>query len=719
MKNMLCKKSISYAVLFLIIAVGFFPSLTPLSTATIPKNITIKNPLKILPSDDTEYWALLVAVGVYAENPEQNRPDMLLEVDDLYSLLLESDWWSEDHIKVIKGEDATVLNIIAGLRWLDRMEDNNDISVVFFSTHGFPLGVDIPPKDEADETDEALVSYWGFAFENLFIWDDELNVLLNRLESKGVCLIIDSCYAGGFNDPPNWNITTIPPLQSIRRETTAADWIRGFGEEVRGQNRVVIMASCEDEVSFSGGFAPYLIDGLRGYGDTNSDTIISAEEAFYYAQPRSPRQNPTIYDGYAGDLPIMNLATPAQIVQKEQLTQRNQETENDIIEHVDKSAETSTLCGYIQSANTSSPIENAVVEVRGRINGYEWYENQTTTDATGFFLMNTPAIRLRVTANADGYLEQSIGSIQMYENETRWVNLSLYERPPETASICGYITDENTTNPLEMANVSLFWQVSEQQYYQNNTTSDVAGFYQMNVAAGNISLQMEKEGYFSEDIEDISIGDLQTIWVNISLCPRPTENAVICGYITDKETGEPLNGTRIEFEWVDIDLDHDYRKETQTNASGYFSILIAPGEVYIDIREQDYDFYDPYRHDGIENSNVWLNYSLSHSHVEVEIAKPLKALYRNNERIIPLSKTRIIGAIDIEAYIPWDWHEPGSGSVERVEFYIDGEWQATITTQPYTWSWTQATFGKHLIKIIAYDFNGDSTSKEIEVWKYF
>jgi len=156
---------------------------------------------------DTEYWALLVAVGVYADDPQQNRPLMLEEVDDLYDVLLDSPWWSEDHIKVIKGEDATVSNIIKGFRWLDRMEDSDDISVVFITTHGSPLDFDIPPFDEDDGTDEILVSYWGFAYPGLFIYDDEINFLLNRLESQGVCLIVDSCFAGGFNDPPDWNIT--------------------------------------------------------------------------------------------------------------------------------------------------------------------------------------------------------------------------------------------------------------------------------------------------------------------------------------------------------------------------------------------------------------------------------------------------------------------------------------------------------------------------------
>ena len=35
----------------------------------------------------------------------------------------------------------------------------------------------------------------------------------------------------------------------------------------------------------------------------------------------------------------------------------------------------------------------------------------------------------------------------MQENETQWANLSLYERPPETAIVCGFITDKETTDP--------------------------------------------------------------------------------------------------------------------------------------------------------------------------------------------------------------------------------------------------------------------------------
>jgi hypothetical protein len=716
MKEKISQRKKSYAIIFLLLGSSLLPLVSNLSAAVVPSNPTNQNQGSAL-VDDTQYWALLVGVGDYAENPEQDRPDMISEVNDLHALLLQSSWWPEDHIKVLTGADATVVNIIKGLRWLDRMEKSNDISLVYLSTHGFPLGFDIPPKDEADGTDEALVSYWGFAYPSLFIWDDELNVLLNRLESKGVCLIVDSCYAGGFNDPPNWNISGVQESTQMSNSLAAEQWVRGFGEDVRGQKRVVLMGSCEDELSYSGGFGPYIIDGLRGYADTNEDGIVTAEEVFYYAQPRStPRQHPTMYDGYDGELPLINAVVSASTSKNENSVQMTQKTGDDQTTQM-ITAETSILCGYIQDAETNSSIENAVVYARGRINQNEYYENETTTDSMGFYQMSTPAIRLRVTASADGYCSRETGQIQMYENETRWVNISLYERPPETAIVCGYITDEDTTDPLDSAYVNLTWEGTAQQYYQNETITENTGFYQMSVAAGTISLQIEQEGYFSEYLQELTIGDSQTLWVNVSLTPRPVESATICGYLTDNETGTPLSGARIDFEWIDFETNQSYGKETQTNTSGFYSINIAPGETYMDIRATGYDYYDPYRHDGIANQTKWLNCSLTPSIIDIEINRPLNALYIQNQLIMPWNSPRIIGAINISVIIPWGWWGE-ENDVEKVEFYIDNDLQTTLTEQPYNWTWSQHTIGKHIIKVIAYDFNGDTTVKEVEVNKF-
>ena len=47
-------------------------------------------------------------------------------------------------------------------------------------------------------------------------------------------MIVDSCYAGGFNDDPSWNKNT-------QTSMTAKEWIMDFGGELSGQNRVILI----------------------------------------------------------------------------------------------------------------------------------------------------------------------------------------------------------------------------------------------------------------------------------------------------------------------------------------------------------------------------------------------------------------------------------------------------------------------------------------------
>ena len=708
MKTNFLNKGKVFAVIVLFIGTCFLPSSFVASTANtqlIINNQDITN----FGNEGTNYWALLVAVGVYADDPQQNRPLMLEEVDDLYDVLLQSEVWTEDHIKVIKGEDATVSNIISGLKWLDKMEDEEDISLVFITTHGSPLGFDIPPFDEEDKTDEILVSYCGFAYPGLYIWDDLLNFRLNQLESKGVCLIVDSCYAGGFNDPPDW----IKISENIDK-VSAEEWIEGFGGELSGQKRVVLMASREDELSSSGGFAPFLIDGLRGYADENSDDVVTAEEVFFYAEPRTYHQHPTIYDGFPGELPLIYLTKSVKNSEKEHQIIMEKTSNSNL--NARFSPENSVINGFVKNANTANPIENALIYTRGLDDEWEFFENDTTTDSNGFYSLNVPPCRCWITVYADGYCSDQSGFLKINENEILWLNFSLYPRPPENSIVCGYITDDETGNSIEGANITLFWEGDQDQFYMNDTNSDNTGFYSMNVAAGEIDLEVEASGYFRETLENIIISDYETLWVNFSLRSPPPENSIICGYITDKESGSPINNARVIFEWRDVTTGNAYQNETHTDSAGFYSLNIATGEIYHDIRKSGYDYYNPYRIDAIENEIVWLNVSLEEETIEVDIAKPLRAFYINNKRLFPYNKARIIGKIDIEAIVYEDWWGPGTA--EKVEFYIDGGLKETVTTEPYIWTWSEIKIGKHTIKVIAYDQEGNSDFKEIEVYKF-
>jgi len=256
---------------------------------------------------EPEYWALIFAVGVYKNNPNQDRPSMLDAADNLYDVLTDSPDWQADHIHKVTDVQATGKNLIKELFWLIKSSDNDDLVLVYLTTHGGHLvnfnglPLDLPPRDEADGSDELLVMYEGFENWYAIIWDDLLNFLLGRIKSQGVCLIVDSCYSGGFNDPPFGNIgSEIFNAESFGRE---------FGEELANKNRIVLMSSQENEVSYGSYFSELLIDGLGGLGDLfgNGNGENSAEECFAYAKfwlDLLGEQHPTIYDGFTGEFPI-------------------------------------------------------------------------------------------------------------------------------------------------------------------------------------------------------------------------------------------------------------------------------------------------------------------------------------------------------------------------------------------------------------------------------
>jgi len=266
-------------------------------------------------TDETEYWALMVAVGIYKRNPDMDRPTMLVEVERFHDTLLVSEHWQEDHIKVITKENATVFNIVNGLRWLDEMEDENDVCLVYLTTHGFPILWDLPPFDEEDGMDEALAAYNGFLpFPNPWSWeplanpfaivtDDMFNALFNRLESQALGVVVDSCHSGGFND--NWSYS-----RSYDREV---NWVKEFAGELEGRNRVVVTSVPAEETSYGSYFAHYIIDGLKGYGDDDDNGKVSLEEAFYFAREKIEEETsmrPQIFDDYPGELELAEIEMP-------------------------------------------------------------------------------------------------------------------------------------------------------------------------------------------------------------------------------------------------------------------------------------------------------------------------------------------------------------------------------------------------------------------------
>ena len=98
----------------------------------------------------------------------------------------------------------------------------------------------------------------------------------------------------------------------------------------------------------------------------------------------------------------------------------------------------------------------------------------------------------------------------------------------------------------------------------------------------------------------------------------------------------------------------------------------------------------------------------------VKITKPEKALYIANTKIMSFVTAVAFFALDIEVAAT-----DNESGVARVEFYLNGKLQATDTTAPYSWTWSEPSIFGYTISVTAYDAVGHSADASMKVWKFF
>jgi len=270
--------------------------------------------------------------------------------------------------------------------------------------------------------------------------------------------------------------------------------------------------------------------------------------------------------------------------------------------------ENSVIYGYLTDNLTGTSLEGAEVELRWSDGGEHSYSNFTYTDSLGFYLMNAPAGRVRIYGYADGYWDERSSLYIIGEYETVCVNLSLDPLPPENSVVCGYITDVNTDELIELALIGLFWEDTWWPPW-NRTYTGTSGFYKMNLPAGEFHLTVEAHGYLYEKTDRYNITENETIWLNISMYPRPPKNSIVCGYIKNEDTGEPIYDVFVDFQWRDL-YGHNIWDFDYTNTSGYYWFDTAAGEIRLEVYHYHYgDESTDWLIVG-ENETLWINFSL-------------------------------------------------------------------------------------------------------------
>ena len=227
--------------------------------------------------------ALVIGVGQYDELSELGQTPCN-DASDIAELLVNPKYcgYVDSNVEVLVEKKATKVAIVGALQKLASEATPRDTVVVYFSGHGAQKlsgpneGTYLcPPGYKRDYPRETGLEAYEFT------------QLLQAIPAERILVIIDACHAGDAVTPKGEEELTKWAFGGPRLEKLA-----------QGKGRVIIAASAGDEISMILGeyrnslFTHFLLKGLKGAVDDQSDGLIRVLDLFSYLAKEVPKIRP-------------------------------------------------------------------------------------------------------------------------------------------------------------------------------------------------------------------------------------------------------------------------------------------------------------------------------------------------------------------------------------------------------------------------------------------
>jgi uncharacterized caspase-like protein len=215
--------------------------------------------------DVSHKWALVIGIANFQDhrlNLQYTRKDA-----DAVSALLKDPVYGKfaaDHVKLIEDEQATTVNVRAGLNWLARQASEDDLALIYIASHGTARDQDEAGASYVVTFDTDVQSRDGL-YSTAIPLVEISNVVRTRVKALKAVVILDTCHSQGAVSQTVTVPATMPPQM--------LDHIR------EGTGRVIMGASQAEESSFEspkyghGLFTYYLLQGLRAQKDAPMEKI--------------------------------------------------------------------------------------------------------------------------------------------------------------------------------------------------------------------------------------------------------------------------------------------------------------------------------------------------------------------------------------------------------------------------------------------------------------
>lgn len=246
-------------------------------------------------------YAVIIGIGTFQD---ERIPPLRFTANDaqgFYDVLTDPNYGGvpKDQVQLLIDKDATDRNIKTAIgKWLSQQARAEDTVIIYYSGHGAPEGEE---------------KYWvtyNADIDNLYttaLSNNEIYDMLNRIESKRVITLLDSCYSAA----------TVNRKDRTRALQAEVPW-----EKFGGEGRVTLSASDGKQLSLEieayqhGAFTYYVLEALKGRADgaagTARDGMVEVEELWNYvknsvtdaAKKRGNKQTPVFQGTLTSGIPL-------------------------------------------------------------------------------------------------------------------------------------------------------------------------------------------------------------------------------------------------------------------------------------------------------------------------------------------------------------------------------------------------------------------------------
>lgn len=258
------------------------------SVPASPPSITPEDIIAIREANDMKVWSVIIGIAAYNHMPTLRYTD-----DDAYRMYAflkspEGGALADEQIRILIDEDATHDKILGAMQDVLGRAGENDLVMIYFSGHGLP-GAFLP------------IDFDGF---NNKLLHKDINKLMESSSAKYKLCIADACHSGSLLALAEKSGTVSNVLASYYKALAQAE-----------PGTALIMSSKSEETSLEssglrqGVFTHFLIRGLKGEADKNSNKIVTVQELFEFVDENvrtytQNRQSPMIQGEYDEGMPV-------------------------------------------------------------------------------------------------------------------------------------------------------------------------------------------------------------------------------------------------------------------------------------------------------------------------------------------------------------------------------------------------------------------------------